>query len=198
MAIDNLKYFRDAISKKFEDHAFISCFTKARAEVTSVAWSKGPSESLIPYELEMSGVTPCKIAAKEPASKKNAHKHYYSNERLQKIEIHNSKGEVHEVDYFLYDGDLVYSFKQNRHGEQLWLKAVEIDREQPKRACRVDFDSEFWTFGYEWVDTRLQKILTFSSNSLPGVEIYPDYDDGEKPSALYFFNGEDRVYVYKA
>lgn len=197
MLIEDLKRFKDEVSLKLEDRFFVSQFVSGGVDCSKITWSKGPAVSLVPYELEMAGVTPSKILLKEPSVKKNTYKHCYDEGRLQRVDVYNSKGEVHEVEYFIYDGSRVYSLKVNRHGEKLWLKAIELEQELVVRACRVDFDLEFWSFGYEWNGAQLQEILTFSSNSIPGVKVYPAYGENEELIALYFLNNEEKVYVYE-
>ncbi|MEB3900377.1 hypothetical protein ODI84_09315 [Pseudomonas putida] len=194
MLIEDLKRFKDEVVKKAEDVSFISTFETGCAEFSQIMWSKG-GISFIPYELEMSGVKPCRLTVKEPASKKNTNKYYYVGGQLKKVDIYNAKGEVHEFEYFIYDDGRVYSLKMNRHGEHLWLKVIDIEQGEVRKACRVDFDSEFWTLGYDWNEGRLQEIMTFSSNSLPGVKIYPVFEEGDLVG-LFSLCGEDRIYVY--
>jgi len=76
------------------------------------------------------------------------------------------------------------------------LKAVEYLKENVSKACRVGFESDFWTFGYEWAGSFLEKILTYSSNSLPGVVIYPAYKKDEVVE-LYFIRNNEKFAVYK-
>lgn len=195
MLIEDLKRFKDEVVKKAEGFSFISAFETGCAEFSRVMWSKGVGISFIPYELELSGVKPCKLTVKEPASKKSISKYYYMGERLKKVDIYNAKGEVHGFEYFIYDEGRVYSLKMNRHGERLWLKVIDIEQGEVRKACRVDFDSEFWTLGYDWNKGRLQEILTFSSNSLPGIKIYPVFEAGDLVG-LFSLCGEERIYVY--
>lgn len=197
MNLDALASFKDEIVRKFEDASFISTFMAEDMGGVKEVWAKGPAKSPIPYELELAGVTPCKFLAKEPAIKKNAHRYLYDdNARVKKVDIYSARGEPYEVEHYIYEGCRIYALKTNRHGENLWLKAVEYDQDQISRACRVDMDAEFWSFQYEWSERSLQEILTFSSNSVPGVKIYPEYRKNLLVG-LYFMRGEERVYIYK-
>jgi len=195
MLIENLKHLKDEVFERFEDTHFMAAFEPDCDECSKVMWSKGVGISFIPYELEMSGVKPSKMVAKEPANKKNINRYYYFGARLKRVEIFNAKGEVHAFESFIYEGDRVYSLKVNRHGERLWLKVIHIEQGEVLRACRVDSDSEYWAFGYDWSEGCLERILTYSSNSLPGVKIYPVFDEGELVSLCSIF-GEQRIVIY--
>ncbi|WDY60292.1 hypothetical protein [Pseudomonas sp. PSKL.D1] len=198
MTIESLERFKEEITGKLRDSSFTSTFLACETDFTSIAWSKGPAFNLIPFELEMSGVAPCKLTSKEPLAKKYVHKHCYHEGRLFKVDIYDAKGQVYEWEYYIYGEGRVYSLKINRHNEIGWLKAVDLQEGQVVRACRVDFDSEFWTFGYEWDNGRLQEILTLSSNSLPGVKLYPSFVSDNVIESLYFLRGDQKVLVYSA
>ncbi|ENY74697.1 hypothetical protein RDI61_28490 [Pseudomonas plecoglossicida] len=195
MLVEDLKRFKDEVVKKAEDSSFVLDFDPDCAEASNIKWSKGVGISFIPYELEMSGVKPSRLTAKEPTSKKNINKYYYVDGRLQKVDIYNAKGEIHGFEYFFYDDRRDYSIKMNRHGERLWLKVIDKEQGEVRKACRVDFDSEFWTLGYDWNQGRLQEILTFSSNSLPGIKIYPVFEEGDLVG-LFTLRGEEKIYIY--
>lgn len=195
MLIEDLKRFKDEVVKKAEYASFVLASDTNCAKASSVKWSKGGGISFIPYELEMSGIKPSRLSAKEPVSKKNINKYYYVEGQLNKVDVYNAKGEIHGFEYFFYDDRRAYSLKMNRHGERLWLKVIDIEQGEVRKACRIDFDSEFWTLGYEWSEGRLQEILTFSSNSLPGIKIYPVFEENNLVG-LFTLRGEERIYVY--
>ncbi|WP_448176654.1 hypothetical protein [Pseudomonas putida] len=70
MLIEDLKRFKDEVVKKAEDASFVLASDTNCANASSVKWSKGGGISFIPYELEMSGIKPSRLSAKEPVSKK--------------------------------------------------------------------------------------------------------------------------------
>ncbi|MCY1430913.1 hypothetical protein D9M71_468710 [compost metagenome] len=197
MTLASLECFKDEALKKMEDASFLSVFERDYVGCARVLWSRGPAISIVPYELEMAGVTPSKMNPKEPSSKKNACKHYYSGDGIGKVEVYNSRGELHEVECFVYFDGRVCALKKNRHGENLWLKIAEIENGRVTRACRVDLDAEFWSFEYSWCEGVLQKIVTLSSNSLPGVIVFPEYGEGRELEGMYFMRGDVKVYLYQ-
>lgn len=197
MTLIALKLLKDEALRKMEDTSFLSVFEKDYVECTRVLWSKGPAISIVPYELELTGVAPSKMVYKEPLSKKNIFKHYYGDDGVGKIEVYNSGGEVHEFEYFVYFDGRACSLKKNRHGENVWIKIVEIEGGVVVRACRVDFDAEFWSFGYAWHEGVLQEIITLSSNSVPGVHVFPEYGEGRELKGMYFMRGDVKVYLYE-
>lgn len=196
MVLSELEDLKNEALEKMRDASLVSNFLEGGTPIKEL-WSKGPSISIVPYELEMAGVTPSQLSTKEPSSKKNVYRHLYNNNGLQKIEIYNAKGQVHEAEMYSYVGTRIYSLKTNRHAENIWIKIAELDQGNVMRACRVDFDSEFWTFGYQWRDGVLQEILSFSSNSVPGIRIYPEYSEGNGLAGMYFVKDDTKIYVYR-
>jgi hypothetical protein len=193
-----LEDLKDEAIKMLADASFLSTFTTHDESIDRELWSKGAAYSIVPFELEMSGVTPSKMSQKVPVNKKNAHRHCYVGSRIDRIEVYNSKGEVHEVERFLHLENRVYAFSTNRHAENLWLKIAEYSSEGSViRSCRVDNDSEFWSFAYDWDLRGLKEITSFSSNSVPGVKIYPEYNAGFELQGMYFLNAGSKVYVYR-
>jgi hypothetical protein len=196
VSYQDLEVFKNQLFAEMKDMSYRDRFETAIDGSSEILWSKGPSYSIIPFELEMSGVAPSVTTSKEPSAKKNAQKLYLCNGKVSSIEYFNAHGVVHEVETFFYSENRCVSVKTNNHGEDLWLKMSELEMGKTARAGRVDFDSEFWTFRYDWEESTVREITTFCSNSLPGVVIYPEYDDA-KLKRLYFLNEGKPVDVFE-
>lgn len=195
MNYKNLEEFKDEAFAEMEKLSFDD-WSAPQAE--EISWSKGPSYSLIPFELQMSDVSPAGIGLKEPSNKKNAQKIYRCEENVVRIDFFNARGVHHETEKFFYRGGRTISLKINNHGEKIWLKMSELENGKLSRAGRIDFDSEFWMYHYEWDGDIISEILSFCSNSAPGVVIYPGYDEKKQLVRLYFRNGDACVNVFEA
>lgn len=197
MNLAELKEFKEEICEKLEDESFQRWLVSVGRQVDTVMWSKGVGTSFIPYELEMAGVSPSKMTAREPANKKSCLKYSYCGNDLVRVDVFNKGSEIHEVEYYNKLNLRVYSLRVNRHDEILWIKAIEMVEGEVVAACRVDSDLEYWTFGYSWSNGQIEKILTYSSNSLPGLNIYPQCSTNGHLTGLYFIRDDKKIFVYE-
>ncbi|MDU8429710.1 hypothetical protein RYA99_13990 [Pseudomonas syringae pv. actinidifoliorum] len=193
----DLVNFKNSISKKMADASFLKSFLFFNQQDHTIYWSKGPACSIMPLELEMSGVIPARLLSQEPKNKKNVYKYFFASDALARIESLNRMGLANEVETVMTEGGIKYSLRKNNVGELSWLKAVEFDGGLPIRACRLDADSEYWTYRYTWEDKHIVEITSFSSNSLPGIRLFVDYCK-ETVSSIYFKNKDSKVTVYNA
>ncbi|MBH2079844.1 MAG: hypothetical protein I8H93_27950 [Pseudomonadales bacterium] len=161
-----------------------------------VFFSKGPCFTILPLELEMSGVTPSKIIDKEPANKKNLFKHYVSDGAVVKIESYDSGGFLDETELVNRIGDRFISLRKNKHDEVLSLKVVDLDCEKVVRGCRVDGDFEYWAYRYEWKGNLIDTIVSFASNSVAGTVIQAEFSSLNQVSKLFFVANGKEVNIY--
>lgn len=196
MSYHDLEVLKNQLFAEMKNISYLDRFASANGGSSEILWSRGPSYSIIPFELEMSGVAPSITMSKEPSAKKNAQKLYLCEGKVLSVEYFNAHGVVHERETFFYSEHRCVSVKTNNHGEDLWLKMSELEMGKTVRAGRVDSDSEFWTFRYDWENGTVKEITTLCSNSLPGVVIYPEYDDA-RLSRLYFLNEGKPIDVFE-
>lgn len=71
MSYSDLRSLKDEILAKLNDQDFCARFV-GDVDYDEVFYSKGPCFTIIPLELEMSGVTPSEIIQKEPSNKKKS------------------------------------------------------------------------------------------------------------------------------
>lgn len=161
-----------------------------------IFFSKGPCFTILPLELEMSGVTPSKIIDKEPANKKNLFKHYVSDGAVVNIESYDSGGFLDEAEIINKIDDRFISLRKNKHDEVLSLKVVDIDCGKVVRGCRVDGDFEYWAYHYEWKDNLIDTIVSFASNSVAGTVIQAEFNSLNKVSRLFFVANGKEVNIY--
>lgn len=196
MNLNALEEFKNRVIIEMEKLSFDDWSTP-RAEVgQEILWSKGPSYSIVPFELQMSDINPARAELSEPKNKKNAQKIYLSDGNVIRIDYFNARGCHHETEKIFYRENCTLSLKMNNHGEKIWLKVSEFKDKKVVMAGRVDFDSEFWLYRYEWNGDVVSEIISFCSNSVPGIVIYPEYDEHKNVTSMYFRNGDARINVF--
>ncbi|NWB90327.1 hypothetical protein [Pseudomonas agarici] len=189
--LKDLKDLKNELLQKIQDEDFLIGFMD-ELQPDQVLWASGPSFTIVPLELEMSGVKPAKTSSNEPKNKKNATKNYLLDSRVLKIEVYNANATLHEVELFRFSDDRVYSLRKNKYGEITWLKAIELVGGEVLRGCRVDADMEYWAYRYSWSTNKVREIVTLASNSLAGVIIKAEYDfDGAVDRLFFTAEGKD-------
>lgn len=162
-----------------------------------VKWAKGPSFSIMPYGLELAGVTPCPLLDSEPKSKKNCFKFYCSEEgELYRSDIYGVSSTIIETEIYQTEDQLTYSVRFDDDGEAIRASGVMLEDGVPCISCRLEDDGEYWCYEYRYEAGRIVSMASYSSNGVPGTEIFLERN-GENLIGLYFFNKESRVYVYK-
>ncbi|WP_077049236.1 hypothetical protein [Pseudomonas sp. KK4] len=191
----DLLMLKDEALTKISDESFCSkLFGDVICE--DVSYVKGPRWTIIPLELEMSGVTPSAIIEKEPVSKKNLSKCYFYDGQLVKIESYNSQGQLDEFETFkVFEGRL-FSLRKNKHHEILWLKIAELDGGKVSRACRVDGDMEYWAYRYSWEGEQVKEVVSLASNGVAGTVIKVEYDIDSTVARVFFFSGGNEIELY--
>ncbi|SEQ23817.1 hypothetical protein SAMN03159444_01291 [Pseudomonas sp. NFACC02] len=195
MNYKNLEGFKDEALAEMDELSFDDWSAPQAAEIL---WSKGPSYSLVPFELQMSDVSPAGVGLKEPNDKKNAQKIYRCEGNVMRIDYFNARGVHHETEKYLYRGARAISLKINNHGEKIWLRMSELENGKVSMAGRIDFDSEFWMYHYKWDGDVISEIVSFCSDSVPGIVIYPEYNEKRQLVSLYFYKADTRVNVFEA
>lgn len=162
-----------------------------------IKWSKGPSFSVLPYGLELSGVTPSPILSSEPKSKKNCFK-FYSAEQcgFYKSDVYGVNSTVIETEIYQVEGQSTYSVRFDDDGEAIRASGVVFEGGVPNISCCLDEDGEYWCYEYRCEEGRVVSMITYASNSVPGTEIFVERD-GENVTGLYFRNKDSKVYVYR-
>ncbi|KPX39697.1 hypothetical protein RA263_27320 [Pseudomonas syringae pv. tagetis] len=195
MSHDDLIAFKNLTLEHLENNDFQKAFSFNTNLDYKVSWSKGPACSIIPLDLEMSGVKPAEFLAHEPKNKKNVYKNYFLGNTLIRVESFDRMGLLSEIESTKTDSGIRYSIRKNNFGEVNWLKAVEFEKGLPIRACRIDSDSEFWSYRYKWENMKIVEITTFSSNSIPGIRLFVDYS-GDAVNSIFFDNKGSKIVIY--
>ncbi|MGF6110219.1 hypothetical protein [Pseudomonas frederiksbergensis] len=195
MSYSDLQSLKDEVLAKLNDQDFCARFVED-VDYDEVFYSKGPCFTIIPLELEMSGVTPSEITQKEPSNKKNLSKHYVENGVVVKVESYGSKGLLDEIEIVKVLEDRLFSLRKNKYNEVLWLKAADLQAGKVLRGCRVDGDLEYWAYRYNWQDDKVREAVSFASNGVAGTEIKVEYGVGSSVSRLFFLANGKEVDVY--
>lgn len=195
MSYSDLQSLKDEVLAKLNDQDFCARFIDD-VDYDEVFYSKGPCFTIIPLELEMSGVTPSEIIQKEPSNKKNLSKHYVRNGVVVKVESYGSKGLLDEIEIVKVLEDRLFSLRKSKYSEVLWLKAADLQAEKVLRGCRVDGDLEYWAYRYNWQDDKIREAISFASNGVAGTEIKVEYGVGSSVSRLFFLANGKEVDVY--
>jgi hypothetical protein len=195
MNYSDLVVLKDDALAKISDENFCAKFFDEFAP-GEVFFSKGASYTIIPLELEMSGVAPSKGFDKEPASKKNLSKYFLHDGQVVKIEGYNSQGLLDEVEFVRFFDGRLCSLRKNKHNEVLWLKIVELKDGMVLRACRVDGDLDYWAYRYNWEGGRVREVVSLASNGVAGTVIKAEYDVDSTVVRLFFLNNGKEVDIY--
>lgn len=198
MTNKNLKNIIDSTVAKIQDLSFVEAFDE-NVKSDKVFWSKGPSVSIIPLGLQLSGITPAKFLNKEPSSKKNVYKNYFFDDELVGVDIYNSYGELHEREVVKRESEVVFSIRKSiKYEEVFWLETVVLKDDKVIEACRIDSDMEYWAYSYDWQGSKITSLISLASNSAPNTLIKVDYGADESLVRLFFtVDGRD-VDIYKA
>lgn len=70
MSYHDLEVFKNQLFAEIKAMSYRDRFETAIDGSSEILWSKGPCYSIIPFELEMSGVAPSVTTSKEPSAKK--------------------------------------------------------------------------------------------------------------------------------
>ncbi|WP_144434827.1 hypothetical protein [Pseudomonas syringae] len=84
MSHDDLIAFKKSISEKMATTELQKSFLFDASLDYTISWSKDPACSIIPLDLEMSGVTPAGLSVDEPKNKKNFYENYFLGTTLVK------------------------------------------------------------------------------------------------------------------
>jgi len=198
MSVSELESLKDEVVAMLNDISVCNYFESDPVH-DRIFFSKGPCFTILPLELEMSGVTPSKIIDEEPANKKNLFKHYVSDGAVVKIENYDSGGVLDETEIVNKIDDRFISLRKNKHDEILSLKVVDLDCGKVVRGCRVDNDFEYWAYRYGWKDNLIDTIVSFASNSVAGTVVQTEFNSLNQVSKLFFVaNGKDvNIYIRK-
>lgn len=196
MVPDKFKGLLENLKSKFEVGIYESAGVQ-RIKSEEVKWSKGPGFSIMPYGLELAGVTPSPILSSEPKNKKNCFKFYCSGQgRFYKSDIYGVGSTVIETEIYQVEGQLTFSVRFDDDGEVIRTSGVIFEDGVPFIACRLEDDGEYWCYEYRYEAGRIVSMVVYSDNSVPGTEIFVERD-GESLVGLYFFNKDSKVYVYR-
>ncbi|MEE3915416.1 hypothetical protein V2I80_20620 [Pseudomonas viridiflava] len=198
MANQDLKKLIEDAVVKIQDVGFIETFNE-KLEGNKIIWTKGPCFSIIPLELQLSGLTPAKPLNGEPKNKKNVCKNYFSDDELVGVDIYNSHGELHEREIVKRGTDKVFSVRKSiKYQEIFWLEVVVLQGNKVVEACRVDSDMEHWAYSYDWQGSKIISLISLASNSVPDTLIKADYGPDESLVRLFFTVDGHEVNIYKA
>ncbi|WP_263265159.1 hypothetical protein [Pseudomonas sp. RIT-PI-S] len=196
MELDQFVNFKEKAFKDIKNSRLLEGF-KHDVAFDQVLWFNGSPQSIVPFELELSGVEPLAPMKKEPSQKKNKTKCFSLNGNPVKMESYGAQGDLVWIELFSYTEELVRSVKVNVHNEIVWLKYASREGGVVSKACRVDVDGDFWVFSYNWVSNKVESIISFASNGLLGVSIFTEYNTDSELARLYFLNGESHTEIYK-
>lgn len=162
-----------------------------------VKWSRGPSFSILPYGLELGGVTPSPILNAEPKNKKNCFK-FYCSERygFYRSDIYGVDSTVIETEICQVEGQSTYSIRFDDDGNAIRASGVIFENGVPNISCRVEDDGEYWCYEYRYEAARITSMIVYASNSAPGTEIFIERN-GENVVGLYFCSKDSKIYIYK-
>ncbi|MBA6099773.1 hypothetical protein H4C80_21990 [Pseudomonas juntendi] len=162
-----------------------------------VKWSRGPSFSIMPYGLELGGVTPSPILNSEPKNKKNCFK-FYCSERygFYRSDIYGVNSTVIETEIHQVEGQSTYSIRFDDDGNAIRAFGVIFENGVPNISCRLEDDGEYWCYEYRYEAARITSMIVYASNSAPGTEIFIERN-GENVVGLYFYSKDSEVYIYK-
>ncbi|MQG94609.1 hypothetical protein [Pseudomonas sp. MN1F] len=168
-----------------------------RIKNEDVKWSKGPSFSILPYGLELAGVTPSPILGNEPKSKKNCFK-FYCNEagEIYRSDIYGVSSTIIETEICQVEGQLRSSVRFDDDGKAVRASGVVFESGKPYISCRLEDDGEYWCYEYKCEGQQVASMIVYASNSVPGTEIFVERD-GEVLIGLYFSSKESKIYVYR-
>ncbi|MEN5302537.1 hypothetical protein [Pseudomonas sp. TWI628] len=160
-------------------------------------WSKGPSFSILPYGLELAGVTPSPILENEPKSKKNCFK-FYCNEagEFYRSDIYGVSSTIIETEICQVEGQLRSSVRFDDDGKAVRASGVVFENGKPYISCHLEDDGEYWCYEYKCKGQQVASMIVYASNSVPGTEIFVERD-GEVLIGLYFSSKESKIYVYR-
>ncbi|HDS1045696.1 MULTISPECIES: hypothetical protein [Pseudomonas] len=162
-----------------------------------VKWSKGPSLSILPYGLELAGVTPSPMLSAEPKNKKNCFKFYCSEQHgFYKSDIYGVNSTAIETEIYQVEGQSTYSVRFDDEGKAIRASGVIFENRVPDISCRLEDDGEYWCYEYRCEAARIVSMLAYASNSAPGTEIFIERD-GESVVGLYFYDKNSKVHLYK-
>lgn len=166
-------------------------------EGDKIKWSKGPGFSIIPYGLELGGVTPSPIVEVEPKNKKNCFKYYLGSDGISRAEIYGVNSTVVENEIYQVEGDVKFSVRFDKDGETIRASGLVCVDGMPYLSCRLEDDGEYWCHEYKCAEKEVVSIVVHATNSVPGTEIHIERS-AEVLTGLYFYNGTTKIYVYKA
>lgn len=162
-----------------------------------VKWSRGPSFSILPYGLELAGVTPSPILNSEPKNKKNCFKFYCSESYgFYRSDIYGVNATVIETEIYQMEGQSTYSIRFDDDGEAIRASGVVFENGVPNISCRLENDGEYWCYEYRCEAARITSMIVYASNSAPSTEIFIERN-GENVVGLYFCSKDSKVYIYK-
>lgn len=187
-----LKLLKSKLDADFSESVGMQCIASEE-----IKWSKGPSFSILPYGLELSGVTPSPILSSEPKNKKNCFKFYCSKQGgFHRSDIYGVSSTVIETEIYQLEGQSTYSVRFDDDGEAIRASGVIFEGGVPNISCRLDEDGEYWCYEYRCEAGRVVSMITYASNSVPGTEIFVERE-GENVIGLYFRNKDSKIYVYR-
>jgi len=162
----------------------------------AVRWSAGPSIAIMPYGLELAGLSPSPLTIQEPKNKKNCFKYYYDHEVLVGVDVYGASGDEIEWEVFQLDGNESFCLRLDDDDEVVRVSGVMYNNGRPEIACRFEEDGEYWCYEYEYERDQAVSMRVYATNSAPGTRIYID-KEAEELMGLYFYNGSSKVYVYR-
>lgn len=162
-----------------------------------VKWSKGPSYSILPYGLELAGVTPSRILGNEPKSKKNCFK-FYCDEvgEVYRSDIYGVSSTIIETEVYQVEGQFRSSVRFDDDGVAVRASGVVYENGTPYISCRLEDDGEYWCYEYKHEGQQVVSMIVYATNSVPGTEIFVERD-GDVLVGLYFFDKDSKIYVYR-
>lgn len=162
---------------------------------SSALWSSGPAYTILPLGLELGGSKPSAMSAKEPANKKNIFAYYVEGTNVTSCAIYGATGKKIATESFFADFDYVYSARFDADGVPVRIMEVSLEGGEPKYGCRFEDDGEYWYYEYHYENGVLISMITYSSNSAPGVKLFVEYE-AETVVGIYFLRDCSKIYVY--
>ncbi|UFH49092.1 hypothetical protein [Pseudomonas sp. KNUC1026] len=170
--------------------------TVQQAGLTVAFWSKSPAYTTMPLLMELSGFAPGRVYRTEPKSRKGIFAYYTTQNKVSRSEQYDAKEKLLEVVGYEYTPERIISRKFDKRGTCESLTLTVLADEQPSWACRVDSDGEYWCYEYTCNDGRVQNLIAYASNSVPGTVINVEYDE-EAVACLWFEGPSGRVDIFR-
>jgi len=192
---DKFKFLLESLQSKLEMNP-PEVVGAQRGQGEDVKWSKGPGFSIVPFGLELAGVTPYPILDNEPKSKRNCFKFYCSGVGgFYRSDIYGVSSTIIEAEIYQNEGQFRSSVRFDDSGDAVRASGVIFESGVPYISCRLEDDGEFWCYEYRYEGRRVSSMIAYAPNSMAGTEIFVERV-GDHLVGLYFFNDHSKFYIY--